>query len=98
MFRESGTMAEKDDDARKKLRGLFGESEDEEEVISPFGEIDAGISPRARLAAAIPRIRRLRGQVSAEGLTPSATRTLLDELVHALEAVNEALHALEEES
>jgi hypothetical protein len=40
------------------------------------------------------RLRRIRAQVSAEGLTPAATRTVLDELVQALEAVAEGLGSL----
>lgn len=89
-------MRDDDTDPKSKLRRLFGDSEGEE-VAAPFGGADPGVPPRQRLAAATVRLRRLRGQVSAEGLTPNATRSLLDEVVLALEAVNEALRALEED-
>ena len=47
--------------------------------------------PAKRIRSAASRIRRLRSQVSNEGLTPSATRTLIDELTAALEEVAAAL-------
>jgi hypothetical protein len=47
--------------------------------------------PSARLRGAATRIRSLRTQVGHDGLTPSATRTLIDELTAALEEVASAL-------
>ena len=47
--------------------------------------------PAGRIRSAIVRIRSLRGQVGHDGLTPSATRTLIDELTRALEEVASAL-------
>lgn len=47
--------------------------------------------PPARLRAAAVKIRSLRSQVGHEGLTPAATRTLIDEITAALETVAEAL-------
>jgi len=44
-----------------------------------------------RIRSAATRIRGLRSQVGHEGLTPSATRTLIDELTMALEEVASAL-------
>ena len=45
----------------------------------------------SRIRGAVTRIRGLRSQVGHEGLTPSATRTLIDELTLALEEVASAL-------
>lgn len=47
--------------------------------------------PAARIRNAATRIRALRTQISHEGLTPSATRTLIDELTGALEEMAGAL-------
>ena len=47
--------------------------------------------PAARIRSAATKIRSLRGQVGHDGLTPSATRTLIDELTQALEEVATAL-------
>ena len=47
--------------------------------------------PARRIRAAAAKIRLLRSQVGQEGFTPSAARTLLDELTLALEACAGAL-------
>jgi hypothetical protein len=47
--------------------------------------------PASRVRAAVTKIRGLRAQVGHDGLTPSATRTLIDELTLALEEVATAL-------
>ena len=44
-----------------------------------------------RIRGCATRIRALRSQVGHDGLTPSATRTLLDELTTALEEIASAL-------
>ena len=51
----------------------------------------APADPANRIRGAAVRIRTLRTQVGHEGLTPSATRTLIDELTMALEEVASAL-------
>lgn len=51
----------------------------------------APADPAGRIRSAAVRIRSLRGQVGHDGLTPSATRTLIDELTMALEEVASAL-------
>lgn len=51
----------------------------------------APADPAGRIRSAAVRIRSLRGQVGHDGLTPSATRTLIDELTMALEEVAAAL-------
>ena len=51
--------------------------------------------PAVRIRNAATRIRALRGQVGHDGLTPSATRTLIDELTAALDEVATALDRLE---
>lgn len=47
----------------------------------------APADPAARIRDSITRIRNLRGQVGHDGLTPAASRTLIDELTKALEAI-----------
>ena len=49
-----------------------------------------------RIRAAATKIRSLRSQVGPDGLTPSASRTLIDELSAALEACAGALAQREE--
>ena len=55
-----------------------------------FGE-RPDVAPAKRIRDATKKIRSLRGQIAHDGLTPSASRTLLDELTKALEACAEAL-------
>lgn len=62
--------------------------------VNPFGdepETVPGGDPTARIRQASTRIRRLRAQLGAEGLTPAATRELIDELAAALDAIARAL-------
>jgi hypothetical protein len=82
----------RDGDPRHELDRLFGGGE--EKPPSPFPDVDPAAPPRTRLDSAISRIRRLRGQVGAEGLTSAGTRSLLDELAQALEAIREELDTL----
>jgi hypothetical protein len=51
----------------------------------------APTDPVDRIRGCATKIRSLRGQVGHDGLTPSATRTLVDELSQALEAIANAL-------
>lgn len=51
----------------------------------------ASPDPARRIRSAATKIRSLRGQVGHDGLTPSATRTLIDELTGALEEIAGAL-------
>jgi hypothetical protein len=53
----------------------------------------APVDPSQRIRGAVTRIRALRGQVGHDGLTPAASRTLIDELTTALEEVAAALDA-----
>lgn len=53
---------------------------------NPFGE-DEGLDPMKRLEGAPARIRALRAQVGAEGLTGAPMRQLMDELSAVLEAL-----------
>lgn len=62
--------------------------------VNPFGDDEPGSGPSdeaARIEHAAARIRRLKSQVGAEGLTLSATRELLDHVSAALDAVARAL-------
>ncbi len=51
----------------------------------------APADPSARIRDAATRIRNLRGQVGHDGLSPAASRTLIDEITKALEAILSAL-------
>jgi flagellin-like hook-associated protein FlgL len=50
--------------------------------------------PIGRIEHAARKIRRLRSQMGADGLTPSAARELIDELTSALDAAARALRDL----
>lgn len=66
---------------------------------NPFGDDDRETASPGEAAAAIDhaaaRLRRLRGQIGAEGLTASATRELMDQLNDALRAMARGLRGLE---
>ncbi len=79
-------------DPKEALSRLFGKTGSADEVrSSPFGNAPAGVGPESRLRAAITRLRILRSQAGSDGLTPAATRSLLDEVVAALEAIGDTL-------
>jgi flagellin-like hook-associated protein FlgL len=62
--------------------------------VNPFGEEqgEGGVEEAAaRLEHAARKIRQLRTQLGAEGLTLSATRELIDELSGALDAAARGL-------
>lgn len=71
-------------------------------AANPFGDEDDRDSgdpgeAAATVAHAAARIRRLKQQIGAEGLSLSATRELIDQLTRALDATAAALEALERE-
>jgi len=71
----------------------FGDDAAPPRRVNPFDDdADTG-SDVGRIEHAASKIRRLKTQLGAEGLTLSATRTLLDEVSAALDA---AAHALRE--
>jgi hypothetical protein len=81
-------------DPAESLAKLFGDTVRPDRGESAlFGDAAAGRDPRSRLHASIVRLRILRGQAGSDGLTPAATRALLDEVLKALEAVAEAMPA-----
>lgn len=81
-------------DPKQALSRLFGDTSDpDRRSVSPFGDASAGVGPQSRLRGAITRLRILRSQAGSDGLTPSATRSLVDEVVAALEAIRDALPA-----
>ena len=51
----------------------------------------AAPDPAQRIRGAATRIRSLRSQVGHDGLTPSASRTLIDELTSVLEEIAKGL-------
>jgi flagellin-like hook-associated protein FlgL len=59
--------------------------------VNPFGEDAAEGDAAARIEHAARKIRSLRAQLGAEGLTLAATRELIDELSAALDAAARAL-------
>lgn len=81
-----------DPPANDALANLFRDPPADDRPTSPFGEdASGGGTPETRLRNAIVRLRHVRAQAGSDGLTPSATRTLLDELVRALEAIGDTL-------
>lgn len=50
--------------------------------------------PIRRIRTVAARIRQIRGTIGSEGLTPAATRSLLDELTTGLEACARALESV----
>jgi len=84
-------------DPAQSLAKLFGDAaRPDKGESSLFGDASPGRDPRSRLYASIVRLRILRGQAGSDGLTPAATRSLLDEVLKALEAVAEAMPATSE--
>jgi flagellin-like hook-associated protein FlgL len=75
----------------------FGDDLPKKEKINPFGEVedDGGVAGAAdRIEHAARKIRLLRLQIGAEGMTLSATRDLIDELTASLDAMTRALRQL----
>lgn len=65
--------------------------------VNPFGDEEEARSAEEsirRVEHAGRTVRRLKTQLGAEGLTLSATRELIDELSHALDATASALRDL----
>jgi hypothetical protein len=73
------------------MKNPFGDDAKLPERVSPFDDADAELDPVARIENAARKIRRLRSQLGAEGLTLSATRELIDELSGALDAAARVL-------
>jgi hypothetical protein len=65
--------------------------------VNPFGDDDAGGSIEeavGRIEHAARAVRRLKGQLGAEGLTLAATREMIDEISLALDASARAIREL----
>jgi hypothetical protein len=72
----------------------FGEEPIESRRANPFGDDDESMSAAdavLRIEQAARKIRNLRSQLGAEGLSIPATRELIDEIATALEASARAL-------
>lgn len=79
----------------------FGDDQPKKEKTNPFGEVedDGGVEGAAdRIEHAARKIRLLRLQIGAEGLTLSATRDLIDEITASLDAMARALRDLSNRS
>lgn len=61
---------------------------------NPFGDDEGDLDAVERITHAARKIRSLRTQMGAEGLTLSATRVLIDELSASLDAMAKALGEL----
>jgi hypothetical protein len=64
---------------------------------NPFGDTEAALTPEeaaTRIEQSARKIRNLRSQLGAEGLTLPATRELIDEVASALEASARVLRQL----
>lgn len=62
--------------------------------VNPFGDAPETVSTEesiSRIEHASRSVRRLKQQLGAEGLTLSATRELIDEVSHALDAAARVL-------
>ena len=76
----------------------FGEPFQGKQRVNPFGEDaeEGGVQGAAtRLDQAGRKIRQLKSQLGAEGLTLQATRDLIDEISAALDAGARALRELD---
>jgi hypothetical protein len=78
----------------------FGDDPESPRKANPFGPgDDSAMSPAdaaIRIEQAARKIRGLRMQLGAEGLTLPATRELIDEVASALEASARALRRVQE--
>lgn len=75
----------------------FGNDPNTPRRVNPFGVEDDQASPAEaanRIDASARKIRTLRSQIGAEGLTLPATRELIDQVAAALESAAAALRAL----
>jgi hypothetical protein len=61
---------------------------------NPFGDDDGDLDPVEQIGHSARKIRSLRTQLGAEGMTLSATRVLIDELSKSLDAMARALDEL----
>lgn len=79
-------------------RNPFGDDMPSRRRANPFPDAEDSDSfddSLGRIEHAARTVRRLKGQLGAEGLTLSATREMIDELSRALEATARALRELE---
>ncbi len=75
----------------------FGEPYEGKQRVNPFGEDEAAGSVEEaahRMEAAARKVRQLKTQMGAEGLTLQATRDLIDEVSAAIDAAARALREL----
>jgi flagellin-like hook-associated protein FlgL len=79
-------------------RNPFGDENAPRRRVNPFADAEqTGTFEDAlgRIEHAARTVRRLKGQLGAEGLTLAATREMIDELSLALEATARALRDLD---
>lgn len=73
------------------MKNPFGDETTGPTRRNPFADEGGDLDPVTRIEHAARKIRGLRTQLGAEGLTLSATRELIDELSGALDAAARAL-------
>ncbi len=79
------------------VQNPFGDASDSPKRTNPFGDGDEDASvgeAASRIDSAARKIRSLRTQIGAEGLTLPATRELIDQVALALESAAAALRGL----
>lgn len=75
----------------------FGEPYEGPKKVNPFGDQEGPATvddAAARMEAAARKIRQLKTQMGAEGLTLTATRDLIDEVAVSIDAAARALRQL----
>jgi hypothetical protein len=76
----------------------FGDETSSAQRGNPFGDTETAVTPAeaaTRIEQAARKIRNLRSQLGAEGLTLPATRELIDEVASALEASARAIRQMQ---
>ena len=75
-------------------RNPFGDEPFEPGRRNPFEDEDGDIDPIGVIENASRKIRRLRSQLGAEGMTLSGMREMIDEITKAFDATARALKEL----
>jgi hypothetical protein len=73
------------------MKNPFGDDAAPPPRTNPFEDVEDPLDPIGRIEHAARKIRRLRSQLGAEGLTLSASREFIDEVSAALDAAARAL-------
>lgn len=78
-------------------RNPFGDDETfEPQRRNPFDDEDGDLDPIRRIENSARKVRRLRAQLGAEGMTLAGSREMIDEIAAAFDATARALRELTE--